>query len=452
MTVFKFLKLLLHTRQKCYYKLVIKTGRLLQKVTMKKTLYLVTGLQILLLTINQTHGASESSMLKQSILPNKQVQKVTTLQTLALRTVLQDILEPTNIESNDFKSHLSKYQISKNLIPAKRASARFSIANHLETEGELDKIGLLEQFTNAVNKLTDQTLEIDDNFIREITSLKDNRIASKGLMEAALLDDEGLLPAFKHIKHKLTILKTDHSFELYLNEKNIPERFISFLKQVSIPELLHSCYLETYGRLNLIPKWLISESYESQSSENSVSTPNPILTLQIQDLIDYDMLIASNPHIKNSSPFKITQNEMTHELAIFQPHTSDNKIIELDISRGLKNIPNINFDTVRTLNLAHSGFTWTPNAFNDCSSIESLVLKGNFLSEIPGQAFYGLDTLKTLDLSDNNIDYIAPHAFTNLHNLTKIILKNNPIANDALEKKRITNEIKLVAPKIKVVW
>lgn len=73
-------------------------------------------------------------------------------------------------------------------------------------------------------------------------------------------------------------------------------------------------------------------------------------------------------------------------------------------NRGLTTLP-AGWDTldINWLDLSDNEFTEIPNELNQLKSLEKLILNNNAISEIPGNALEGFDSLQTLQLKKNNI-------------------------------------------------
>ncbi|XP_023163457.2 leucine-rich repeat-containing protein 40 isoform X2 [Drosophila hydei] len=97
---------------------------------------------------------------------------------------------------------------------------------------------------------------------------------------------------------------------------------------------------------------------------------------------------------------------------------SNNLIKDLPQEFGLLN-------TLRELNIANNRFQALPNGLYELQGLEILVASGNQIKALNVAGLQNLPRLNTLDLRDNNIEYIPP-ILGNLTNITHLELVGNP--------------------------
>ena len=109
----------------------------------------------------------------------------------------------------------------------------------------------------------------------------------------------------------------------------------------------------------------------------------------------------------------------------------ENKITDVnsDIWIGLRSLRSLYLGTGYLDNSRGNYITKiTPGTFSTLVNLQYLSRARNKLKEINGDMWQGLDSLKTLNLGSNNINWIEPHGFSNLPHLSILELQNNKLS------------------------
>ncbi|KRG01167.1 leucine-rich repeat-containing protein 40 isoform X3 [Drosophila mojavensis] len=123
-------------------------------------------------------------------------------------------------------------------------------------------------------------------------------------------------------------------------------------------------------------------------------------------------LVLSHNVINNVPPFISQFTRITFL------NLSNNLIKDLPPEFGLLN-------TLRELNIANNRFEALPNALYELQGLEILIASDNQIKAINVAGLQNLPRLSTLDLRNNNIEYVPP-TLGNLTNITHLELVGNP--------------------------
>lgn len=99
--------------------------------------------------------------------------------------------------------------------------------------------------------------------------------------------------------------------------------------------------------------------------------------------------------------------------------------------------------TLRTLDLSYNDVEDLSN-FKGCSTLEEIYLQHNKIKEVPEDAFYGLTVLRSLDLSRNLIHKVHNEAFNTLGSLTSLDLSFNQLTSFPTGGLNGLNQLKLI--------
>lgn len=112
-------------------------------------------------------------------------------------------------------------------------------------------------------------------------------------------------------------------------------------------------------------------------------------------------------------------------------------IADLTNLAGIRGIAN-----VQVLDLTNNVLqTIKQGDFSNLPQILELNLANNQISRIAPHAFQGLNNLRVLALDHNLITSCPPGTFANLHHLITLSFTGNPISNDPVERARIEQEV-----------
>ena len=94
--------------------------------------------------------------------------------------------------------------------------------------------------------------------------------------------------------------------------------------------------------------------------------------------------------------------------------------IQLNTFSGLRRLQELNLNNNQLTGIRHESFT-------GLERLEILCLQNNLLSQAPSLTL--LTSLKTLDISSNNLTKLLPHTFSDLSHLSDLSINNNQLVN-----------------------